>query len=778
MTTANKINTLFLFTAILLGSVVMCFTAQSEYQGNLERLVDSSVADVLGRPDLQLHIYLRDDDKLTPFLGELSGRDAIAFASAHDSLGEVLAGPLPAPSANIVDIQTWDILRSGFSVTETGLAIQDATSISLWSSLGGNRSPIRLTIPVLTAVDPTLEGLRAADFGRAIMAPNANGSLVVIGYLQLGLDREALFDSIVPAVSWLFSLCLIIIALSFLPVFYLTQRIARPLAQLAQLADDVASGKRQEHVKIEGGREFREIANLINAVVGGVESYKQEIGIDQQLLALKVDESASKLSQRNKELNRAAEEITETRSQLRQMAYYDTLTSLPNRRLFTEQLSLLLRLAERDNKLVALMFLDLDNFKRINDSLGHSAGDRILREIGKRLTDCLRESDLLSYYSESESGIEVARLGGDEFTIVLNQLDNIESAGLVALRVIDTLTQPISIDDHEVVVTPSIGIAVAPDHGSDVEELLGAAATATYHAKTVAGEAFLFYDEEMSSADFNHLKLESGLRKAIERGELVLHYQPQVNTVDGKVVGAEALLRWEHPEFGEVPPSKFIPLAEEIGLIAELGDWVLVEACRQMNEFRDQGITLPRVAVNISPFQFSSRFIQRVKEVLQETGLPAAMLELGLSEGILMNNDSRTVQALQELREMGVYLSVDDFGTSPAPLGYLSRNPMDELKIDRSFVLDCDTREESAKLVLAIIAMASSLELNLVAEGVETESQCNFLYQNGARVIQGYLFSKPVPAAQLKPLLAPWHFMEQVQGYSAETPAPEPVLEG
>jgi len=774
MTTANKINMLFLFTAILLGSVVTIIAAQSEYQGNLERLVGSSVAEVLGRPDLQLPVYLRDDDKLTPFLGELSGRPAIAFASAHNSLGEVLAGPLPASSANLVDSQAWDILRSGFSATDTGLATQDASSMGLWSSLAGNRSPIRLTIPVSTAIDPTLEGLRAVDFGRAIMAPSANSSLVVIGYLQLGLDRESLLSTIGPTVSRIFYLCLTIIVLSTLLVFYFTRRIARPLAQLSQLADDVASGKRPEHVQIEGGQEFREIANLVNSVVGGVESYKQEIGIDQQLLALKVDESASQLSRQNEELNRATEEITETRSQLHRMAYYDNLTSLPNRRLFTEQLSLLLRLTERDNKPVALMFLDLDNFKRINDSLGHSAGDRILREVGKRLTDCLRESDLLSYYSESESGIEVARLGGDEFTIVLNQLDCIESAGLVARRVIDALTQPILIDDQEVVVTPSIGIAVAPDQGEDVEGLLRAAATATYHAKAAAGEAFLFYNEEMSSADFDHLKLESALRTAVERGELVLHYQPQVNTVDGKVVGAEALLRWVHPEFGEVPPAKFIPLAEEIGLIAQLGDWVLVEACRQMKEFRDQGVALPRVAVNISQFQFSSQFIQRVKDVLQETGLPAAMLELGLSEGILMNNDSRTVQALQELREMGVYLSVDDFGASPAPLGYLSRNPMDELKIDRSFVLDCDTREESAKLVQAIIAMAGSLELNLVAEGVENEKQCNFLYQNGARVIQGYLFSKPVPAAELKPLLVPWHFMEQVQGYGADTPVPGP----
>jgi EAL domain-containing protein (putative c-di-GMP-specific phosphodiesterase class I) len=284
-----------------------------------------------------------------------------------------------------------------------------------------------------------------------------------------------------------------------------------------------------------------------------------------------------------------------------------------------------------------------------------------------------------------------------------------------------------------------------------------------HHAKASANDDFMYFNKDMVSAGVDHLKLETDLRKAIERNELLLHYQPQVDTVSGSVVGAEALLRWEHAEIGPIPPFQFVHLAEKIGLIGDLGDWVLVAACKQMKRFHRSGLKLPRIAINVSTFQFNTDFIKRVKEVLEETELPGSMLELGLTEGILMDHDAGTLNALEDLKSLGVYLSVDDFGTSYAPLSYLSHFPLDELKVDRSFVVDCDTREESAKLVTGIIAMAESMSMNIVAEGVETESQYRFLKKGGARVMQGYLFSKPVPAEELKRLLVPWHFAEQVQ---------------
>jgi predicted signal transduction protein with EAL and GGDEF domain len=305
-------------------------------------------------------------------------------------------------------------------------------------------------------------------------------------------------------------------------------------------------------------------------------------------------------------------------------------------------------------------------------------------------------------------------------------------------------------DGQEVVISPSVGIAMAPADAETVEMLLSAASTAMHHAKASTTDDFLFFRKDMDAAGVDHLKLEADLRKAVEREELVLHYQPQVDSVSGSVVGAEALLRWEHPEYGLVPPLKFVHVAERIGLIGELGDWVLEAACRQMKRFRDQGLKLPRVAINVSAFQFNSSFSSKVKTVLQQADIPASVLELGLSEGSLADNDPKTIEALQELKEMGVYLSVDDFGTSFAPLSYLSHYPLDELRIDRSFVAHCVDRPESAKLVKGIISMAKSLELNIVAEGVETDDQYTFLKQNGTRVMQGYLFSKAVPANELE----------------------------
>jgi len=321
-----------------------------------------------------------------------------------------------------------------------------------------------------------------------------------------------------------------------------------------------------------------------------------------------------------------------------------------------------------------------------------------------------------------------------------------------------------TIEGHELVVKPIIGIAVAPRNGMDAENLLRKATTAMHHARSISEGNFLFYKDDMEDTGQGDLKMESELRKAIERDELSLHYQPQVDTSNGSIICAEALLRWEHPEFGQVSPARFIPLAEKTELIQELGDWVLVEACRQMNVFKEQGLELPRIAVKISPRQIQPAFVTRLRDVLQSSNLSPSTLELGLSEAILMDHDSNVLNFLQELKEVGVYLSLENFGTGHAPIGYLSRHPLDEIKIDRSFVADCDKRKSAASLVKAIIAMANSLELRTVAEGVETEGEYRFLADNGVDTMRGYLFSKPVPAAELQQLLVvPWHYMAQLQ---------------
>ena len=280
--------------------------------------------------------------------------------------------------------------------------------------------------------------------------------------------------------------------------------------------------------------------------------------------------------------NQAVKQVTQAKDRLRQLAYYDSLTSLPNRQLFTEQLALLLKIAKRDQSTIALLFLDLDNFKRINDSLGHAAGDMLLREVAARLSSCIRESDLISQYFDAESKIGVARLGGDEFTVVLNKVESPKIAGVVAERLLETLQTPMLIDGHEIVITPSIGISISPQDANTVEELLKRADTAMYHAKTTGKNNYRFYSSAMKGTGVGRLKLEADLRKAVEREEMVLYYQPQVNIATGEISGAEALIRWDHPKHGLVPPMRFIPLAEEMGLIVELGAWTMIEACRHM----------------------------------------------------------------------------------------------------------------------------------------------------------------------------------------------------
>ena len=768
MTIAGKINILFVSVVILLGATATGFTAHREYQIALEQLVVEATANVASRPDLAINIYLNNPTQIKQALGNFLKPRAVDLAVAHNAQGDEMVRR-DLTNTKTYTLPTFASVRQGISIADIGLvamgARQNIIGTDLWSSVYSSNSVLYLTLPVYSPIDTSRNDLSAADFLVALAKSERKTSLVVIGYVQLEIDPSELIVAIAPVVTSVLFGSLLLTLLSGALVAILTRRIGVPLSRLAKLAEDYEAGTQAQPIEILGSGEVAQIAQTLNNVIpDGVAKSKR---LDERLLALKEVERVSQLAKRDEELNKATEEITETKIQLRQMAYYDRVTSLPNRRLFTEQLGLLLRLIHRSGNRLALLFVSLDNFKRVNNSLGHSNGDALLSEVGERLLECLRDSDIVAYFVESEPKIEVSRLGGDEFTLVLNQLDTVASAGIVARRVIDRLKEPMIFDGQEVVISPSVGIAMAPADAETVEMLLSAASTAMHHAKASTTDDFLFFRKDMDAAGVDHLKLEADLRKAVEREELVLHYQPQVDSVSGSVVGAEALLRWEHPEYGLVPPLKFVHVAERIGLIGELGDWVLEAACRQMKRFRDQGLKLPRVAINVSAFQFNSSFSSKVKTVLQQADIPASVLELGLSEGSLADNDPKTIEALQELKEMGVYLSVDDFGTSFAPLSYLSHYPLDELRIDRSFVAHCVDRPESAKLVKGIISMAKSLELNIVAEGVETDDQYNFLKQNGTRVMQGYLFSKAVPANELERLLVPWHFTDQVQRISS-----------
>jgi diguanylate cyclase (GGDEF)-like protein/PAS domain S-box-containing protein len=442
--------------------------------------------------------------------------------------------------------------------------------------------------------------------------------------------------------------------------------------------------------------------------------------------------------------------------QIRFLAYYDSLTGLPNRQLFMEHVAQSLRAAIRNGSRMALLYLDLDRFKRINDTLGHGVGDQLLKKISAGLADCVRSSDVIAKINKPNGPrASLSRLAGDEFTILLTDIVEDEHAGLVAKRVLEMVNQPITVDGQELYVSASIGISLYPRDGDTVDLLLGSADVAMFHAKEHGRNCFMFFSNQMNSRALERLNIENDLKRAVERDELVLFYQPQIDMQTGKLAGFEALVRWQHPEHGLVPPFKFIPVAEESGLIVPISDWVLYEACRQNQEWIDAGFAPVRMGVNISSVQFiQQKMTDVVENALQLTGLDPQYLELELTESAIMQNVEKVTQTLAELKSLGLTLSVDDFGTGYSSMSYLKRFPLDTLKIDRSFIMDITVDENDAAIVKAIIALAKILDLKTICEGVETKEQLEFLRTQGGDELQGFLVSKPVPAKEAEVFLA------------------------
>ncbi len=420
------------------------------------------------------------------------------------------------------------------------------------------------------------------------------------------------------------------------------------------------------------------------------------------------------------------------------LAYYDSLTSLPNRTLLRDRLTQALAAASRRNCKVALLFVDLDGFKTINDSLGHTAGDLLLREVGHRLHACTREQDT------------VARLGGDEFLIVLTNVRDIPDVAIAAERFMDSMTEKFLLHGHPLNVGCSIGISIFPDHGLDAETLIKHADSAMYSAKDNGRNNFMFFTTDMNERALERLKLENALRSALANGELSLVYQPQMDLATGQILGLEALLRWNHPDLGQVPPDQFIPIAETSGLILPIGDWVLKTACLQARKWHDEWSAAVPIAVNVSAVQFRhENFCDRLGATLAETGLSPQYLELELTESLLLANADLTLSVLEQLKNMGVALAIDDFGNGYSSLSYLRRFPVSKLKIDRSFIRDLGVNPGDAAITTAIISMAKSLNMRVIAEGVESEEQIAFLRARDCGGIQGYYFSRPLSVEEV-----------------------------
>lgn len=450
----------------------------------------------------------------------------------------------------------------------------------------------------------------------------------------------------------------------------------------------------------------------------------------------------------------SGEDITERlvyEQKIKRLAYYDILTGLPNRRLLLEVLNRILARARRREKKVAVLFVDLDGFKQINDSLGHIVGDQLLMNVAERLTGCLRESDLVSHTNlsgdpEGEGPVNISRLGGDEFILILDELETADDISIVTRRMLESISLPYTLSEREVFVTASIGISVFPDNGDDAETLFANSDIAMYHAKKRGRNSHQYFSPDMNERARARLSLENDLRRAIPNQELILFFQPLVDAKEKTIIGLEALLRWNHPTMSLLSPDKFIQMAEETGLILPVGEWVLSQACQKIQECRNTEYAEINIAVNLSNRQFEDeRSAAALTDIIRRSDIDPGKLVLEITESVLMENRERSVYFLAEWREMGVSIALDDFGTGYSSLGYLTGIPLDQLKIDRTFIKDMSGEHGNPAIIKAIIAMAHSLQLKVVGEGVELESQAQMLQEYGCDILQGFLFSKPKP---------------------------------
>ena len=549
-----------------------------------------------------------------------------------------------------------------------------------------------------------------------------------LGTVRLGMSTEQLQQDIdglrnrnaLLGVGFLF--------MSLLLSLPLVRRITRPLALLKAGAEAASQGRFEQEIEIRTNDEIGMLAAAFNSMLGQLQDHTERI---------------------------------------RHLAFFDSVTDLPNRIHVKEILGRAIASARRDQHRGAVLFLDLDRFKLINDTFGHDAGDLLLRGFARRLTNCLRAGDVVARPGAGAPASTLARLGGDEFTIVLGEIHEPADAARAAGRVLESLDQPFNLDGQTVVVGTSIGIAIFPDDGDDPESLLKNADVAMYHAKEQGRNNYQFYSRSLGARTVARLTLERDLRNALLSEEFELQYQPQLALDSRAVVGLEALLRWHHPRLGLVSPATFISLAEETRLIIPVGIWVLQQACRQASAWSQAGLGPLRIAVNLSAVQvLQKNFIEQLAAVLAETCLPPELLELEITETTMMTDAEAVVAKLVEIKRMGVTLAIDDFGTGHSSLSYLKRFPLDRLKVDRSFIRDIACDADSEAIVTTIIAMSHSLSFEVVAEGIETPRQEEFLRRQRCDLAQGFLFSPPLPVNDVPTWLQAWQRKHEIEPLS------------
>jgi diguanylate cyclase (GGDEF)-like protein len=634
-------------------------------------------------------VYTRSGEALTQQLHYLKGEPDLVYAVYMDRDARTLAAT---------------VYREGVRVPPLEAA---ETPQSFWHSLLDRHMPqaIEVSTPVMSA---------PGGMENAVFLDLDGNKTEVLGQVRIGLALDSFRREVVGSMRLALWVSCLILAVATLVAMLMTRRIIAPLRRLAAAAHGVADGYLAPVAIESGSAEIHELAEAFNTMTERLRVVRSDVESYQQLLE--------------------------------RMVYMDDLTGLANRVLLKDHIKLALGQASRDDSAVALLFLDLDRFKHVNDSLGHSLGDQLLKDVAERLRMCMRAGDT------------VARMGGDEFVVVLNSLPNAEAealAGKIAEKIAAALTPPFQLQSHEITATFSIGIAFYPRDATDAEELIKYADAAMYEAKAHGRNTYQYYRREMTHGGLRRLTLETALRRAIEREEFELYLQPQFCLNSARVVGAEALLRWI-PESGDpISPGEFIPLAEETGLILPLGEWVIGTATRIKADWISRELCcngFRSIAVNVSPQQFWSQdFAQRVLRIIEDASANLAdSLELELTESCLMHHSVDILRNFGTLREAGIRFSIDDFGTGYSSLSYLRQFPLDVLKIDQSFVRGCTEDASNAAIIRAIIAMAAGLGLEVIAEGVETRDQADFLAGHGCRLFQGYYFGRPTPVRQFE----------------------------
>ncbi len=575
------------------------------------------------------------------------------------------------------------------------------------------------------------------DTGLHLVEP-VNLEYEKLGNVRLGMSIDQLRHDIAALRNRNLWLGALFLAASLLVSPPLVRRITRPLELLTASTEAASQGRFEQRIDIQTRDEIGTLAAAFNRMLG-------------------------QLQQRNE--------------RIRHLAYFDSITELPNRVSFKELLSLAIVRAPRYGHRGAVLYLDLDRFKLINDTFGHDAGDRLLQGFAQRLTSCLRSSDVVARLQDSETPT-IARLGGDEFAVLLAEIGTVEDAVRVAERILKLLEQPFDLGNQSAVVGSSIGIALFPDDGDEPDRLLKNADAAMYHAKEQGRNNVQLYRERLSVRNLERITLERELRSALEQDQLFMQFQPLIDLHDWQVVGFEALLRWRHPRLGLVGPGLFIPLAEETGLIVPIGDFVMRAACAQATGWAAAGLGPFRIAINLSVSHLQQQnFVERLAEILAASGMPPELLELEITETMMMVDPQDTAAKLDVIRELGVMLAIDDFGTGHSSLSYLKRFPIDRLKIDRSFISDVASDRDDVAIVSAIIAMAHSLHIQVVAEGVETVKQLEFLRLRGCDLIQGFLISRPLAPEDVWPWCLDWRRQLAERGEPRFVAASPPMLD-